>query len=153
MELYDHGFGTHGHGEKALKTFLEIEKGGVTPNGSTFICVLSTCTHSGMGALLSACKTHSNLELGKIVAKRIIERDPEDIGSYVILSNIYTAQERWDGMEKVRKIMVVYGIRKEAGSSLVQFVNSDMWCFLENVSGWLKNNMGITNLFFCLSPT
>ncbi|WMV43430.1 hypothetical protein MTR67_036815 [Solanum verrucosum] len=184
------GYGTHGHGEEALETFLEMEKSGVRPNGATFICVLSACTHSGMvlegwwyfdvmtrvyriepkvehygcmidllgraglmrdsedliknmpmdsgpalwGALLSACKTHSNLELGEIVAKRLIERDPEDIGSYVLLSNIYAAQERWDDVEKVRKIMVVNGIRKEAGSSLVQFANSDMWCFPENVS-------------------
>ncbi|XP_055821132.1 pentatricopeptide repeat-containing protein At3g29230-like [Solanum dulcamara] len=86
------------------------------------------------GALLSACKTHSNMELGEIIAKRLIERDPEDIGSYVLLSNIYAAQERWDDVEKVRKMIVVNGIRKEAGSSLVQFVNSDMWCFPENVS-------------------
>ncbi|KAM3397053.1 pentatricopeptide repeat-containing protein like [Capsicum galapagoense] len=184
------GFGTQGHAEEALETFLEMEKSGVMPNGATFICVLSACTHSGMvlegwwyfnvmtriyriepkvehygcmidllgraglmrdsedliknmpmdsgpalwGALLSACKTHSNLELGEIIAKRLIERDPEDIGSYVLLSNIYATQERWDDVEKVRKMMVVNGIRKEAGSSLVQFANSDMWCFPENVS-------------------
>ncbi|XP_060207536.1 pentatricopeptide repeat-containing protein At3g29230-like [Lycium barbarum] len=183
-------YGTHGHGEAALETFLEMEKSGVTPNDATFICVLSACTHSGMvlegwwyfnvmtrvyrieprvehygcmidllgraglmrdsedliknmpmdsgptlwGALLSACKTHSNLELGEIVARRLVERDPEDIGSYVLLSNIYAAQERWDDVEKVRKMMVVNGIRKESGSSLVQFSNSEMWCFPENVS-------------------
>ncbi|CAN4078138.1 unnamed protein product [Withania somnifera] len=184
------GYGTHGHGEKALETFLEMGKSGVMPNGATFICVLSACTHSGMvlegwwyfnvmtrvykiepkvehygcmidllgraglmrdsedliknmpmdsgpalwGALLSACKTHSNLELGEIVAKRLIERDPEDIGSYVLLSNIYAAQERWDDVEKVRKMMVVNEIRKEAGSSVVQFANSEIWCFPENIS-------------------
>ncbi|KAF3640350.1 hypothetical protein FXO38_01808 [Capsicum annuum] len=42
------GYGTHRHGEKALETLLEMEKGGVMPNGATFICFLSACTHSGM---------------------------------------------------------------------------------------------------------
>ncbi|XP_016455915.1 pentatricopeptide repeat-containing protein At2g20540-like [Nicotiana tabacum] len=189
------GYGTHGHGEEALETFMEMKKSGVMPNDATFICVLSACTHSGMvlegwwyfnvmtrvyriepkvehygcmvdllgragltrdsedliknmpmdsgpalwGALLSACKTHSNMELGEIIAKRLIERDPEDIGSYVLLSNIYAAQERWDDVEKVRNMMVVKGIRKEAGSSLFQFANSNMWCFPENVSVHKRN--------------
>ncbi|PHT68178.1 hypothetical protein T459_27665 [Capsicum annuum] len=46
--------------------------------------------------LISACKTHSNLELGEIVAKRLIEMGRDDIGSYVLLSNTYATQERWD---------------------------------------------------------
>jgi hypothetical protein len=43
------------------------------------------------GALLSACRTRSNSELGEIVAKRLIELEPWDIGHYVLLSNIYAA--------------------------------------------------------------
>ncbi|KAI3909845.1 hypothetical protein MKW92_045655 [Papaver armeniacum] len=42
------GYGTHGHGEKAIEMFLEMEKNGPMPNDATFICVLSACTHSGM---------------------------------------------------------------------------------------------------------
>ncbi|XP_059656717.1 pentatricopeptide repeat-containing protein At3g29230-like [Cornus florida] len=70
------------------------------------------------GALLSACRTHSNLELGEVVAKRLIELKPGDIGPYVLLSNIYAAEGRWDDVEKVRKIMMKNELGKVAGSSL-----------------------------------
>ncbi|KAF9592039.1 hypothetical protein IFM89_011789 [Coptis chinensis] len=42
------GYGSHEYGAKALEMFLEMEKSGETPNGATFVCVLSACTHAGM---------------------------------------------------------------------------------------------------------
>ena len=42
------GYGMHGHGEKALVMFLEIEKSGVTPNDATFTRILSVCARVGM---------------------------------------------------------------------------------------------------------
>ncbi|KAK1408950.1 hypothetical protein QVD17_41124 [Tagetes erecta] len=72
------------------------------------------------GALLSACKTHSNLELGEMVAKRLIEIEPDDVGPYVLLSNIYATAERWDDVEDVREMMMKKGLQKLVGSSLVQ---------------------------------
>ncbi|KAI3494779.1 hypothetical protein L1887_40390 [Cichorium endivia] len=176
------GYGMHGHVDKALQMFLDLEKSGLVPNDATFVCVLSACTHAGMvlegwwyfdmmqrvymiepkvehygcmvdllsraglmkdseeiiknmsmakgpalwGALLSACRTHSNLELGEMVAKRLIELEPNDVGPYVLLSNIYAAGERWDDVENVREMMMMKGLHKLAGSSLVQFGNSDV---------------------------
>ncbi|CAL5355806.1 unnamed protein product [Camellia sinensis] len=72
------------------------------------------------GALLSACRSHSNLELGEIVAKRLIELKPGDIGPYVLLSNIYAAEGRWDEVENVRKMMTNRGLQKVVGSSLIE---------------------------------
>lgn len=46
----------------------------------------------------------SNLDLGEIVAKRLIELEPEDIQSNVLLSNIYAAEGRWDDVEYVRRL-------------------------------------------------
>ncbi|KAK9266928.1 hypothetical protein L1049_027187 [Liquidambar formosana] len=71
------------------------------------------------GALLSACRIHSNFELGEVVAKRLIELEPRDIGPYVLLSNIYAAKGKWDDVENVRKMMKEKGLQKEAGFSLV----------------------------------
>lgn len=42
------GYGNHGHVEKALELFSEMEKNGPMPNGNTFICLLSACAHAGM---------------------------------------------------------------------------------------------------------
>ncbi|KAF9626395.1 hypothetical protein IFM89_033214 [Coptis chinensis] len=150
------GYGVDGYGEKALEMFLEMEKSGETPNGATFVCVLSVCTHARMvlegwwyfdlmkrvdkierkveyygsmvdllgraglmedsekliqkmpmeagpalwGALLSACDTHSNFELGEIVAKRLIELEPRDVRPYVLLSNIYAREGKWMMLRK-----------------------------------------------------
>ncbi|KAD5316875.1 hypothetical protein E3N88_16821 [Mikania micrantha] len=170
------GYGMHGHGEKALEMFLELEKSNLVPNDATFVCILSACTHAGMvlegwwyfdlmqrvymiepnaehygcmvdlfsragfmkdsvdmikntplargpalwGAMLSACRTHSNLELGEMVAKRLIELEPNDVGPYVLLSNIYATGERWDDVEHVREMLIKKGLQKMVGSSLVQ---------------------------------
>ncbi|GAB4857750.1 hypothetical protein Ancab_015658 [Ancistrocladus abbreviatus] len=73
------------------------------------------------GALLSACRTHSNSQLGEIVGKRLIEQEPEDIGPYVLLSNIYATEGRWDDVENVRRLMKDRGLQKLAGSSLTHF--------------------------------
>ncbi|KAJ7952635.1 Pentatricopeptide repeat [Quillaja saponaria] len=70
------------------------------------------------GALLSACRTHSNSELGEIVAKRLIELEPLDIGPNILLSNIYAAEGRWDDVEIVRMMMKEKRLHKAAGSKL-----------------------------------
>ncbi|OWM78482.1 pentatricopeptide repeat-containing protein At1g11290, chloroplastic [Punica granatum] len=42
------GYGTHGLGIAAVELFKEMRKGTVRPNGITFLCVLSACSHSGL---------------------------------------------------------------------------------------------------------
>ncbi|KAJ4957469.1 hypothetical protein NE237_024580 [Protea cynaroides] len=71
------------------------------------------------GALLSTCSTHSNLELGEIVGKRLIELEPQDIGPYMMLSNIFATEGKWDEVETVRKMMREKRLHKAAGHSLV----------------------------------
>ncbi|TKY55532.1 Pentatricopeptide repeat-containing protein [Spatholobus suberectus] len=72
------------------------------------------------GALLSGCSTHLDSELGEIVAKRLIELEPFDIGSYILLSNMYAAQGRWDDVERVRLMIKEKRLQREAASSVVQ---------------------------------
>ncbi|KAF8380662.1 hypothetical protein HHK36_028152 [Tetracentron sinense] len=91
------------------------------------------------GALLSACSTHSDLELGEIVGKRLIELEPRDVGPYVLLSNIYAAEGKWDDVENVRKMMREMGLQKAAGSSLVHLGESHSGSFLGDGSVHKKN--------------
>ncbi|OWM83192.1 hypothetical protein CDL15_Pgr011874 [Punica granatum] len=70
-------------------------------------------------ALLSACKSHSNLGLGEAVAKRLIELDPTDIEPYVLLSNIYAEECNWDGVESIRMMMKEKNLQKDAGASVI----------------------------------
>lgn len=84
-----------------------------------------------LGALLSACTTHSDLKLGEAVGAKLMEVDPNDVGPYVLLSNIYAAEGRWDDVEKMRTIMSGRGLLKEAGISAVSPGKSEDLCVLE----------------------
>ncbi|KAJ8759667.1 hypothetical protein K2173_009754 [Erythroxylum novogranatense] len=42
------GFAQHGLGEMVLKRFEQMLRMGIRPNGITFLCVLTACSHSGL---------------------------------------------------------------------------------------------------------
>lgn len=60
--------------------------------------------------LLSACKTRSFLELGEVVAKRLMELEPTDIAPLVLLSYTYAMGERWGDLENTRKVIAERGV-------------------------------------------
>jgi pentatricopeptide repeat protein len=43
-----HGFGIHGHGEKAIELFTRMLREGFEPDNYTFIGLLGACTHAGL---------------------------------------------------------------------------------------------------------
>eukprot|EP01018_Ginkgo_biloba_P019081 Gb_13190 [translate_table: standard] len=81
------------------------------------------------GCLLGACRIHKNIGLGERVAECLFELNPKDASPYVLLSNIYAAAGRWDGIEKVRKMMKDRRVRKMPGCSWIE-VNKQVHPFL-----------------------
>eukprot|EP01018_Ginkgo_biloba_P034522 Gb_08671 [translate_table: standard] len=79
-------------------------------------------------SLLGACRIHANIEIGEHVAERLFELDPKNAAPYVLLSNIYAAAGRWDGIEKVRKLMKDRGIKKKPGCSWIE-INQQVHAF------------------------
>eukprot|EP01018_Ginkgo_biloba_P025327 Gb_09957 [translate_table: standard] len=75
------------------------------------------------GALLAACRIHSNLELSKRVAEHLLELEPQNAATYVMLANNYAAAGEWDNVGKVRVIMKDRGINKTPGCSWVEVQN------------------------------
>ncbi|KAK7308348.1 hypothetical protein VNO77_41950 [Canavalia gladiata] len=71
-------------------------------------------------ALLSACRIHSNVELGEFAANRLIELESGNDGSYTLLSNIYANARRWKDVARIRYLMKHTGIKKRPGCSWVQ---------------------------------
>lgn len=71
-------------------------------------------------ALLSACRMHSNVELGEFAANRLLELESEHDGSYTLLSNIYANARRWKDVARIRYLMKHTGIKKRPGCSWVQ---------------------------------
>ncbi|XP_057868859.1 pentatricopeptide repeat-containing protein At2g22070 [Cryptomeria japonica] len=74
-------------------------------------------------ALLGACKIHKNMQLGMRAAGCLIELNPQCEATYVLLSNIYAANGKWDDVAKVRKIMKERGIAKKPGWSWIEIKN------------------------------
>ncbi|KAF7105802.1 hypothetical protein CFC21_106577 [Triticum aestivum] len=71
------------------------------------------------GAMVSASRAQNGSRLGEFVGKKLIEMKPAEVGPYVLLSNIYAAEGRWDDVEKVREMMKRDGAEKDVGLSLV----------------------------------
>ena len=100
--------GRAGHLEEAK---LFIDKMPVEPNEATW------------GALLGACRTYGNVDLGKLAANERLKLVPMDASTYVLLSNIYAAAGKWEEVLWVRTMMQERGIRKEPGRSWIEVDN------------------------------
>ncbi|XP_020261626.1 putative pentatricopeptide repeat-containing protein At3g49142 [Asparagus officinalis] len=75
------------------------------------------------GALLGACRVHSDMSIGLIAADNLFKLVPEQSGYYVLLSNIYARAGRWEDVTSVRNIMTSKGIKKLPGCSTVEIGN------------------------------
>jgi pentatricopeptide repeat protein len=72
------------------------------------------------GALLGACRVHSDLMRAERAAENYLKIDPENAAVYVTLSQLYAASGLWDSAAKVRKLMDDRGLKKEPGRSWIE---------------------------------
>ncbi|KAI4319004.1 hypothetical protein MLD38_032655 [Melastoma candidum] len=71
-------------------------------------------------ALLGGCQIHSNYELGELAARKIVALDPDDVSSYVMLSNAYSSAGRWQSVSILRKEMKEKGLVRVPGCSWIE---------------------------------
>ncbi|PON39996.1 DYW domain containing protein [Parasponia andersonii] len=74
--------------------------------------------------LLSSCTVHKNAEIGELAAYHLLELEPEDSATYVLLSNLYAVARKWDCRDQTRKLMRERGVKKEPGRSWIEVNNS-----------------------------
>uniref|UniRef100_A0A1D1ZF14 Pentatricopeptide repeat-containing protein At4g13650 n=1 Tax=Anthurium amnicola TaxID=1678845 RepID=A0A1D1ZF14_9ARAE len=74
--------------------------------------------------LLSACRVRKNIEIGEFAARHLLQLEPHDSATYVLLSNIYAVTRRWDCRDRMRQMMKDRGVRKEPGRSWIEVKNS-----------------------------
>ncbi|KAH7855333.1 hypothetical protein Vadar_023805 [Vaccinium darrowii] len=128
--------------DRGLEFFDDMVSGkdGVEPEIEHYGCVVDLLGRSGelekafefvkqmpfeptaaiWGSLLGACRVHSNVDIGELVAKRLIEIEPENSGNYVILSNLYASVGRWEDVRNVRDLMNEKAVIKEPGRSWIE---------------------------------
>ncbi|KAI3851143.1 hypothetical protein MKX03_021501 [Papaver bracteatum] len=104
-------FGRAGH----FKQALEFVRSGST----RFDSVTGGCL-SLWRVLLGACHAHQQLELGVIAAMKILELEPEDETTHILLSNLYSAKGMWEDAIRVRSLMREKGLKKDTGCSWLE---------------------------------
>ena len=74
--------------------------------------------------LLSGCKIHKDVALGRYAAEKILSIDPEDTSAHIMLSNIYAEAKMCNEAAQVRKIMKKKVLKKDTGYSWAELKNS-----------------------------
>ncbi|CAI9109937.1 OLC1v1009879C1 [Oldenlandia corymbosa var. corymbosa] len=79
--------------------------------------------------LLSVCKMKKNVEVAEIAAASLLQLDPQDSSTCVLLCNIYADAGMWHEVTEVRKLMRHGRFKKEPGCSWIE-VKSEVHMFL-----------------------
>ncbi|TVU05475.1 hypothetical protein EJB05_48641, partial [Eragrostis curvula] len=136
--------GHAGRVDISLKLFdLMSSKYMISPRAEHYACIVDILSRAGefeeacyyikempfeaeknvWGALLGACQTRANVQLGELAAKMLVQADSESSGPYVMLSNIYAAAGMWDEVNQVRGRMKQKGVKKQPGYSWAEIAN------------------------------
>ncbi|KAL1224091.1 putative pentatricopeptide repeat-containing protein [Cardamine amara subsp. amara] len=73
-----------------------------------------------LGALLNSCRMHKKVDIAEDIASQLSVLEPEMTGSYMLLSNIYSAGGRWEESAKVRTLAKKKDLKKVSGSSSIE---------------------------------
>lgn len=127
--------------EQGRQLFASMEKRfGVAPSADHYACMVDLLgraghleealelaetmpveAHGGVwGALLGACRIHGNPEIAQVAANHLFLLEPNGIGNYILLSNIYASAGWWDNVSRLRKLMREKGLKKNPAYSWVE---------------------------------
>ncbi|KMT16243.1 hypothetical protein BVRB_3g053970 isoform C [Beta vulgaris subsp. vulgaris] len=168
--------------EAGLKHFNTMLSCGIEPGMEHYACMVSLFGRAGKlndakefiekmpvkptaivwRSLLSACRVSGDYELGAYAAEMAISSNPEDSGSFVLLSNIYASKGMWTEVKEIRERMESHLVVKEPGCSWIEindevnvFVSKDMshskadviYSVLDNLINELKEQIHISDEF------
>ncbi|KAF7833436.1 pentatricopeptide repeat-containing protein [Senna tora] len=89
-----------------------------------------------LSTLFSACRLHRDFDLGVKIANTLIDKDPDDQSTYILLSNIYASVQKWDEVRKVRSKMRELGLKKNPGCSWIEIDQKIHPFFVEDNLHW-----------------
>ncbi|KGN53288.1 pentatricopeptide repeat-containing protein At5g44230 [Cucumis sativus] len=136
--------------EQGRQLFAKMEKFfGVAPSPDHYACMVDLLGRAGCleealdlvktmpmepnggvwGALLGACRIHGNPDIAQIAANELFKLEPNGIGNYILLSNIYASAGRWEEVSKLRKVIREKGFKKNPGCSWFEGKNGEIHDF------------------------
>ncbi|KAJ9141167.1 hypothetical protein P3X46_031737 [Hevea brasiliensis] len=72
------------------------------------------------GALLGACMIHKDTSLGRVASQMLFELDPQNMGYYVLMSNIYSTERNYPQAALVRQTAKSRNLIKTPGCTLIE---------------------------------
>ncbi|CAN6336325.1 unnamed protein product [Urochloa humidicola] len=136
-----HGCSHVGSAKKGLEILNSMSSQyGIHPRVEHYACVVDMLGRSGLlddakafiedgpfkdnpllwQTLMGACSFHKNSEVGKYAAEKLLILAPDCTAAYVLLSNIYSSEGRWDDRARIMKRMRELGLRKDTGKSWIE---------------------------------
>ncbi|XP_073117474.1 pentatricopeptide repeat-containing protein DOT4, chloroplastic-like [Elaeis guineensis] len=127
--------------DEGLELFENLSQSwGLVPTMEQYACVVDLLARAGRfgeaagfirrmavrpsksvwGALLAACRTHQNVEFGRLAFEQLVLLEPENPGNYVTMSNIYARAGQWEDAKKVRRMMERRALVKPSGYSWIE---------------------------------
>ncbi|GJM86735.1 hypothetical protein PR202_ga02623 [Eleusine coracana subsp. coracana] len=112
-------------------------------------------------SLLAACRSHDDVDMAEIAARKLADTKPNHGSSYVLLSNIYAGAKQWDDLKKTRRRMEEHGVTKKPGLSWIE-VDGNVHSFgtadklhteSESIYQMLEDLLPNLTLFACESET
>ncbi|KAL4186472.1 hypothetical protein AMTRI_Chr09g34050 [Amborella trichopoda] len=127
------------HGLKYFDSMVRVH--GIVPRAVHYACMvdlLARARHLDMArnfiermpiapdesvwrTMLGASRMHGDINLAEQASRNLLELNPRSSSTYVLLSNVYASAGRWDDVARVRGEMKSKGIRKEPGSSSIEY--------------------------------
>uniref|UniRef100_A0A0E0JIZ8 DYW domain-containing protein n=1 Tax=Oryza punctata TaxID=4537 RepID=A0A0E0JIZ8_ORYPU len=116
---------------------------GLTPRLDHYACMVDILSRAGMlkeakdfiesitidhgtclwRIVLGACRSLRDFDVGAYAGERLMELGTGDSSAYILLSNIYASQRKWNDVERVRHLMRLRGVNKDPGCSWVELNN------------------------------
>ncbi|KAL8215176.1 hypothetical protein R6Q57_004625 [Mikania cordata] len=87
-----------------------------------------------LSTLFSACYLHGDLKLGEEIGGLLIDKNPQDSSTYIVLANMYASIKKWDRARKVRLKMKELGLRKNPGCAWIEIDKKIEPFFVEDIS-------------------
>lgn len=127
--------------EEGLKYFNEMHiVHGIEPELEHYACLIDMLGRAGRfedaleivdrmpmhpdagiwSSLLSSCRIHGELDLGKTFAERLLRLDPNKAEIYVLASNLFAGKGRWDDVRRMRGKIKEMGLEKDVGCSWIE---------------------------------
>ncbi|XP_078176293.1 uncharacterized protein LOC144569711 [Carex rostrata] len=100
-------------------------RSGRLDDAKTIINGLKTQSLSGfiLGTFLNGCSLLGEADVGKLVGDKLLELEPNNSGTYTLLSNIYASAGKYKEAAKIRQKMIDRGLKKQPGCSWIEVGN------------------------------